>query len=94
VSVSASLPGHVVFRELPFCGVLLDTRRSRVYRLSQEATAVLREALHGAGGAGPYEPAIRVAVPRAGGAPARKLLETLSSQGLVQISTDHARDDR
>jgi len=93
MSVSVSLPGHVVFRELPFCGVLLDTRRSRVYRLSQEAAAVLREALGGASGAGPYEPAIRVAVPRAGG-PARTLLETLSSHGLVQISTDDARDDR
>lgn len=43
----AHLPDHVVFRELPFCGVLLDTRQSRVYRLSQEAAALLREALHG-----------------------------------------------
>jgi hypothetical protein len=54
---------------------------------------VLREALHGAAVAGPYEPAILVAAPRAAGAPARKLLETLSSQGLVQISTDHVHDD-
>jgi len=94
MSASASLPGHVVFRELPFCGVLLDTRRSRVFRLSQEATAVLREALHGDGGAGLYEPGIRVDARRARGAPARKLLATLSSHGLVEISTDHARDDR
>jgi hypothetical protein len=94
MTVSASLPAHVVFRELPFCGVLLDTRSSRVYRLSQEATAVLRAALRGAGGTGPYEPAIRVAAPAAGSAPARKLLETLSSQGLVRLSPEdpsHAR---
>jgi hypothetical protein len=91
MTVSASLPGHVVFRELPFCGVLLDTRRSRVYRLSQEATAVVRAALHAAG-PGPYEPAIRVAAPAAASAPARKLLETLSSQGLVRLSPEDPRD--
>jgi hypothetical protein len=94
MSVSASLPGHVLFRELPFCGVLLDTRSSRVYRLSQEATAVLRGALRAAGGTDPYEPAIRVAAPAAGSAPARKLLETLRSQGLVRLSPEDPRDPR
>jgi hypothetical protein len=94
MTVSASLPGHVVFRELPFCGVLLDTDRSRVYRLSQEATAALRGALRAAAGSGPYEPAIRVAAPGADSAPARRLLETLSSQGLVRISPEDPRDAR
>ncbi len=96
MSVCVSLPEHIVFRELPFCGVLLDTRRSRVYRLSQEAAAILRQALHGADAAGPYEPVISAgsADPtieqRAG------MLRQLGSQGLVRIEGNagvRARDD-
>jgi len=41
------LPEHVVFTELPFCGVLFDSRRARVYRLSQRQAALLRQALNG-----------------------------------------------
>lgn len=78
-----SLPAHVVFRELPFCGVLLDTRRSRVYRLSQSATRVLRQALHGAQAAGPYEPVISAPAPEPGPEDARKLIAGLRAQGLL-----------
>lgn len=48
------LAEHYVFRELPFCGVLLDTRQSRVYRLSTRASAVLRTALQGESAVGPF----------------------------------------
>ncbi|AXK34371.1 hypothetical protein DVA86_18675 [Streptomyces armeniacus] len=48
------LAGHVRFRELPFCGVLLDTEKSQVHRLSPRAARVLRERLYGAGSTGPY----------------------------------------
>ena len=41
------LADHVIFRELPFCGVLLDTRDFHVYRLSRRAAGALRTALHG-----------------------------------------------
>ena len=80
------LAAHVVFRELPFCGVLLDTRSSRVYRLSQEATAVLREALLGARTPGPYEPVIGVQAPPPSSAARRRMLASLSSQGLVRVA--------
>lgn len=85
MTASVSLPRHIVFRELPFCGVLLDTRRSRVYRLSQEATRVLRHALHGAQSPGPYEPVISVAAPEPTAQQRDRLLTKLSSQGLVQL---------
>jgi hypothetical protein len=86
VSGDVTLPEHVVFRELPFCGILLDTRRSLVFRLTQEAAGVLRHWLHGADTPGPYEPVI------IGGAPPSReqrdvLLDRLSSQGLVRVRT-------
>jgi hypothetical protein len=87
VSASAALPEHVVFRELPFCGVLLDLRRSAVYRLSQEGAAVLRQALAGdAGVEGPYEPVIRCRAPAPDSPQARALLAKLSSAGLVLMT--------
>jgi uncharacterized NAD(P)/FAD-binding protein YdhS len=86
VSAPAVLPEHVVFRELPFCGVLLDLRRSAVYRLSQGAAAVLRQALAGAGADGPYEPVISCRAPTPDSPEGRALLAKLSSQGLVRIS--------
>ena len=85
MSAGASLPSHIVFRELPFCGVLLDKRRSRVYRLTQEATRVLRHALHGAQTPGPYEPVISVAAPEPTAQQRDRLLAKLSAQGLVQV---------
>lgn len=39
------LAAHVVFKELPFCGVLLDKRQFKVYRLSPRAATALRVAL-------------------------------------------------
>jgi hypothetical protein len=83
MSVSAVLPEHVVFRELPFCGVLLDTRTSRVYRLTQPASAALRRALHGGDAPGPYEPVIRAGEPSSTGA--RGLIGKLASAGLVRL---------
>jgi len=93
MSASVSLPGHVVFRELPFCGVLLDTRRSRVYRLSQEATRVLRQALQGAQVPGPYEPVINVQAPEPTAQQRSNLLAQLSSQGLVRVAPGASHDD-
>lgn len=93
MSESVSLPGHVVFRELPFCGVLLDTRRSRVYRLSQDASRVLRQALQGAQALGPYEPVISVQAPQPTAEQRRRLLTQLCSQGLVCVRADADRDD-
>lgn len=55
------LAAHVVFKELPFCGVLLDKRRFTVHRLSLRAASALRLVLYrGApapfGWAAPQEP--------------------------------------
>ena len=88
MSRSVALPDHVVFRELPFCGVLLDLRRSAVYRLSQEAAAVLRQALADGAAEGPYEPVIRCRALAPGSSQGRALLAKLHSQGLVLISAD------
>ncbi|MQA86928.1 MAG: hypothetical protein GEV03_20435 [Streptosporangiales bacterium] len=51
---TARLSEHAVFRELPFCGVLLDTRTFRVYKLSQRAAAALRTATCGPSEGNPY----------------------------------------
>jgi hypothetical protein len=93
MSAVVSLSSHVVFRELPFCSVLLDTRRSHVYRLSQEATRVLRQALHSKGAAGPYEPVISVQAPELTAEQRSNLLTQLISQGLVCIEADANHDD-
>lgn len=45
MTCQATLASHVVFRELPFCGVLVDIRSARVYRLSRRASGTLRAAL-------------------------------------------------
>lgn len=66
------LPDHVVLRELPFCGVLLDTRTSRVYRLSRPAAELLRQTLTGPGGNGEV------------GVAGERLLGRLSELGLIQ----------
>ena len=89
----ATLPPHVVFRELPFCGVLLDTRTMRVYRLSQSATAVLRQALPAAPATGPYEPVVAVTAPPPDSAPARRLLSGLAARHLLRLRPGHG-DDR
>ena len=85
---SASLADHVVFRELPFCGILLDTRSSSVYRLSQAAAAALRVALEGADEGGPYEPAIAVEAPQADAAATRALLASLAARRLLKTPDD------
>lgn len=83
------LPPHVVFRELPFCGVLLDSRRSQVFRLSQRGAAALRQALHGPDATSPYESLINVAAPDP--AMTRTLVDRLLAAGLV--CSDEAADD-
>lgn len=85
MSATASLPAHVVFRELPFCGVLLDTDRSRVYRLSQEASHVLREALDGRDAPGPYDRLIAAPEPASSDEQRERLLSGLRAQGLVLL---------
>jgi len=96
MSVCAALPEHVILRELPFCGVLLDTRTSRVYRLSQPATAMLRRALDGTD-AGPYEPVIRTRSTASASAPALgQLIARLASAGLLRVVSPSrsAQDER
>ncbi len=91
---TVELPTHVVFRELPFCGVLLDTRSSRVYRLTQQASTVLRRALDGACPAGAYEPWVRVDAPAPTAAPALRLLAALAAEGLVRMPANRQREAR
>ncbi|MGI9099328.1 MAG: actinodefensin-associated protein B [Solirubrobacteraceae bacterium] len=97
MSVCAALPEHVILRELPFCGVLLDTRTSRVYRLSQPATAMLRRALDGTDAPGPYEPVIRTRSTASASAPALgQLIARLASAGLLRVVSPSrsAQDER
>jgi hypothetical protein len=49
------LAPDITFHELPFCGVLLDTRQNVVFRLSPELTGALRRSLFGPLAVGPYE---------------------------------------
>lgn len=72
VTENARLPEHVVFKELPFCGVLFDSRRTRVYRLTRRQAALLRQALNG----------------RLPGGEAARLLDELSDLGLIRTGGD------
>ncbi|AUX46566.1 uncharacterized protein SOCE26_080720 [Sorangium cellulosum] len=83
-----TLADHIVFRELPFCGVLLDTRDFHAYRLSRRAAEALRAALYGPGAASPHGSLIKDG--EAGGPGlrdevTRRLLESLTSRGMVRI---------
>lgn len=83
-----ALADHILFREMPFCGVLLDTRDFHAYRLSRRAAEALRAALYGPGAASPYGSLIKG--DEAGG-PAlhdevtRRLVQTLRQRGMVRI---------
>lgn len=83
-----ALADHVLFRELPFCGVLLDTRDFHAYRLTLRAARALRAALYGPETASPYGSLIK---DDKSGGPAReeevtrRLLQTLKSRGMVRV---------
>lgn len=83
-----ALAEHILFRELPFCGVLLDTRAFHAYRLSRRAAEALRAALYGPRAASPHGSLIQ---DDAGGDPAlrdeitQRLVKTLRSRGMVRI---------
>lgn len=77
------VPEHVVFEELPFCAVLLDTRSSRVYRLSRSASAVVRAAVRGPLALSPYEDLISTQACSVDSPAARRLLAKLIDQGLL-----------
>ncbi|MGH3917243.1 MAG: actinodefensin-associated protein B [Pseudonocardiaceae bacterium] len=80
------LTEHVLFRELPFGGVLLDRRGLRVFRLSQPASAALRRALHGPRAGNPFEGLIASSDhdPEL----TRRVLGSLGAQGLIR-QEDH-----
>ncbi|MCL8015965.1 actinodefensin-associated protein B [Streptomyces sp. AS02] len=88
------LADHVVFRELPFCGVLLDRRRCEVYRLSQRAAAALRMALEGGHAQSPYASLLGAPEPEHHGALQRKLVQGLQQRGmLTRISLGRGADE-
>ncbi|MFJ8716688.1 actinodefensin-associated protein B [Streptomyces violaceus] len=76
------LAEHIVFRELPFCGVLLDTRRFTVHRLSRRASHVLRTALD-PGTPNPYAPLLPDGDEETAERLRRQLLDRLESSGMV-----------
>ncbi|PRX51371.1 hypothetical protein B0I33_101525 [Prauserella shujinwangii] len=78
------LAEHVVFTELPFCGVLLDKRNLRLYRLSQEASAALRTALHGSAACGPYDGVTRLEGDVVDPATRQRVIGTLLAQELLR----------
>jgi hypothetical protein len=77
------LADHIVFRELPFCGVLLDTRRFTVHRLSRRASHVLRTALD-PGSPGPYAPLLPDGDEETAQRLRRQLLDRLVASGMVR----------
>lgn len=79
----------VVFRELPFCGVLFDKRRARVFRLSQRDTIVLRNALRRAAVPGATViPPHDLDLADMGAAASVRLLQPLRIVGLIRIASD------
>ncbi|CAM5547080.1 hypothetical protein [Streptomyces afghaniensis 772] [Streptomyces afghaniensis] len=72
-----------MFRELPFCGVLLDTRRFTVHRLSRRASHVLRSALD-PGSPNPYAPLLPDGDEETAQRLRRQLLDRLVSSGMVR----------
>ncbi|MFI6373741.1 actinodefensin-associated protein B [Streptomyces sp. NPDC050546] len=79
---SVRLADHIVFQELPFCGVLLDTRRFTVHRLSRRAGHVLRTALD-PGAPGPYAPLLPDGDEETAEGLRRQLLDRLEASGMV-----------
>ncbi|GII91855.1 hypothetical protein [Sinosporangium siamense] len=82
----AVLADHMLFRELPFCGVLLDTRSFHAYRLSRPAAALLRTALYGTAAPAPYPTAAEELPPEETGRAeaTRLLLGSLAKRGMIR----------
>lgn len=87
------LADHVVFRELPFCGVLLDKRRCEVYRLSQRAAAALRMALEGRHARSPYASSIGAPEPEHHGALQHKVVRGLQQRGMLSVTSSGREAD-
>jgi hypothetical protein len=90
---TARLPAHVVFRELPFCGVLFDSKRARVYRLTQRQAALLRQALSRADEPSLATTAGPPASARDPSEAAGRLLDELGALGLVQTGDEEGSGD-
>ncbi|MCA2211683.1 hypothetical protein [Jidongwangia harbinensis] len=91
--VRARLTPGITFHEMPFCGVLLDTRVNVVFRLSPELAGILRRALHGRPAVGPYE-SLTGLEPESG-RDEMAALRPLAERGLIQpvTGTREGRDD-
>lgn len=79
--MKATLADHVVFRHLPFCGVLLDTRDLTISRLSPTAAHILAAALPDAPTPPPFGALIAVDEPSA--ADVRTVLAALERRGVI-----------
>ncbi|MDF3145383.1 MULTISPECIES: actinodefensin-associated protein B [unclassified Streptomyces] len=84
------LADHIVFRELPFCGVLLDTRKFTVHRLSQRAGHVLRTALE-TGAPNPYAPLLPDGDEDTAHRLRHQLLDRLVASGMVRRARKERR---
>lgn len=75
----------VVIREMPFCGIVLDTRTFRVYRLSRQSLNSLRGSVEGIRGVGDYD---SLFVTESADASARQaVLRALLDAGMVRPKT-------
>ena len=72
----------VVIREMPFCGIVLDTRTFRVYRLSRQSLNSLRGVVEGVRSVGDYDSLFATEPPDAN-AP-RAVLDALLKAGMVR----------
>jgi hypothetical protein len=80
-----ALADHIVFRELPFCGVLLDTRSFCIYRLSRRATGALRTALYGPLAVSPYESLLKDGGAGVTSQLTEQVVQMLQSRGMVRV---------
>ena len=95
MTVRTRLAPGVTFHEMPFCGVLLDTRVNLVFRLSPELAGMLRRALHGPLAVGPYDSLTGVETDT--GRDGAAALRPLAERGLIRPVTgerDGADDGR
>ncbi|WP_326765481.1 actinodefensin-associated protein B [Streptomyces sp. NBC_01591] len=82
---------HLIFRELPFCGVLLDTKRFTVHRLSQRGSEALRTALH-PGTPSPYELILDSNAENTAPLFRQQLIARLTAAGMLhQVTGEHDR---
>jgi hypothetical protein len=86
MTVQARLNPGVTFHEMPFCGVLLDTRDNLVFRLSPQLAGMLRRALHGPLAVGPYDSLTGAETDT--GHDEAAALRPLAERGLIRPVTD------